>query len=141
MLLQTWLCGWIGIPSRDKTLHRLFGQLNSRHDQLSGTFRAHTQVIDEAFNTGLVGGCRDNISTTEQKSVEAYQQSLPSKYKGLSWVRVKVRSVSFLCIYLFSDCDVPTCNEHLLLPGDSCAKASHSTKDLPQKDKYFSLLQ
>lgn len=47
----------------------------------------------------------------------------------------------FFVIVFFSDCDVPTCSEHLLLPGDSCTKALHSTKDLPSKDKYFNLLQ
>lgn len=100
MFLQTWLCAWIRIRSRDKTLHRLFGQLNSRHDQLSGTFRAHTQVIHEAFYTGLVGGCRDDISTTEQKPVDAYQQSLPSKYKGVIMGTCQGSSCLF-SLYLF----------------------------------------
>lgn len=54
---------------RDKSLHRLFGQLNSGHQQLSGTIRGHVQVIDETCDTRLVGGCWDHVSATEEEPV------------------------------------------------------------------------
>lgn len=45
----------------DKLLRRLFGQLNSRHQQLSGALWAQVQVADETSYAGLVRGCGDDI--------------------------------------------------------------------------------
>lgn len=59
---------------RDVTLHRLFGQPDARHHQLFGTVRAQPQVVDEAFNAGLVGGCGYNISSAEEEPGDAAHQ-------------------------------------------------------------------
>lgn len=53
----------------DKLLSSLFGQLNSRHQQLSGAICAHIQMADETFNAGLVRGCGDNVRAAEKKPV------------------------------------------------------------------------
>lgn len=53
-----------------KSLHRLFGQLNSGHQQLSGALRAHVQVADEPFDTRLVCSCRDDVGAAEEEPVD-----------------------------------------------------------------------
>lgn len=55
--------------TRGEGLHRLFGQMDSRHQQLSGLLRAHTEVAEESLDARLVCcGC-DDISTAEEKPV------------------------------------------------------------------------
>lgn len=74
---------------RDKSVHCLFSHMNSRHQQLSGTFRAHVQVFDESANTCLVCGCCDNISSTEEKPVD----------RSHLWTTEKLKTELFI-IYL-----------------------------------------
>ncbi|PWA14467.1 hypothetical protein CCH79_00011105 [Gambusia affinis] len=55
--------------TRGESLHRLFGQMNSGHQQLSGLIAAHVQVADESLDARLVRCSRDDISAAEEKPV------------------------------------------------------------------------
>lgn len=62
--------GTCGTTVGQKSLHRLFGQLNSGHQQLSGALRAHVQAADEAFDTRLVRNRRDDVAAAKEEPVD-----------------------------------------------------------------------